>query len=95
MDYFGEVDHDASIADSAPLQVVTSPDLEENTGVPVQGMRASHENALSTRNLRTRYSEALTFDWTRLPMSAALPRHIQFVKSVNWAATPLGPMKGI
>ena len=25
-------------------------------------------------------------------MSAALPRHIQFARSINWAATPLGPI---
>lgn len=32
------------------------------------------------------------FDWTRLPMSAALPRHTQFARSVDWGATSLGPM---
>lgn len=33
------------------------------------------------------------FDWTRLPLSAALPRHVQFTRNINWAATPLGPIK--
>lgn len=33
------------------------------------------------------------FDWTRLPMSATLPRHIQFARSVDWANTPLGPIE--
>ncbi|KAJ8066268.1 hypothetical protein OCU04_005349 [Sclerotinia nivalis] len=34
-----------------------------------------------------------SFDWTRLPLSAALPRHVQFTRNINWSATPLGPMK--
>ena len=33
------------------------------------------------------------FDWTRLPLTPTLPHHIQFVKSVDWAATSLGPME--
>jgi len=33
------------------------------------------------------------FDWTRLPLSNDLPPHIQFARSVNWAATPLGPIE--
>ena len=33
------------------------------------------------------------FDWTRLPSSSALPRHIQFTRSIDWASTPLGPIE--
>lgn len=33
------------------------------------------------------------FDWTRLPLSADLPRHIRFARSVDWAATSLGPIE--
>ncbi|KAF2268358.1 hypothetical protein CC78DRAFT_22326 [Lojkania enalia] len=33
------------------------------------------------------------FDWTRLSMSPSLPRHIQFARSVDWSATPLGPIE--
>ena len=33
------------------------------------------------------------FDWTRLPNSPALPRHIQFTRSIDWALTPLGPIE--
>lgn len=32
------------------------------------------------------------FDWTRLPMSPALPDHIQFARKFNWDNTPLGPI---
>jgi hypothetical protein len=33
------------------------------------------------------------FDWTRLPLTNSLPRHIQFARSVDWASTPLGPIE--
>ena len=33
------------------------------------------------------------FDWTRLPVSDALPKHIQFARSVDWGATALGPIE--
>lgn len=38
-------------------------------------------------------SEPGFFDWTRLPNSPALPRHIQFTRSIDWASTPLGPIE--
>jgi signal transduction histidine kinase len=34
------------------------------------------------------------FDWTRLPDLPNLPPHIQFTRSVDWAATSLGPVSG-
>jgi PAS domain S-box-containing protein len=34
-----------------------------------------------------------SFDWTRLPMSMALPRHIQFALSRDWESTSLGPIE--
>jgi hypothetical protein len=33
------------------------------------------------------------FDWTRLPLTENLPRHIRFARSVDWAATSLGPIE--
>ncbi|KAF2796490.1 hypothetical protein K505DRAFT_373127 [Melanomma pulvis-pyrius CBS 109.77] len=33
------------------------------------------------------------FDWTRLPLSSSLPKHIQFARSIDWASTPLGPIE--
>jgi PAS domain S-box-containing protein len=44
-------------------------------------------------NLRTKSINLSSFDWTRLPMSSALPRHIQFARSIDWAATSLGPVE--
>ena len=34
------------------------------------------------------------FDWTRLPNTPALPAHIRFARSVDWASGPLGPIEG-
>ena len=33
------------------------------------------------------------FDWTRLPNTSSLPRHIQFARSIDWASTSLGPIE--
>lgn len=37
--------------------------------------------------------ESQSFDWTSLPMSSALPPHIQFARSIDWASTDLGPIE--
>ena len=33
-----------------------------------------------------------SFDWTRLPITDAMPPHIQFARSIDWASTSLGPI---
>ena len=38
-------------------------------------------------------SEKGSFDWTRMPLEANLPAHIRFARSVDWAATSLGPIE--
>ncbi|KAI9744446.1 MAG: hypothetical protein M1818_001975 [Claussenomyces sp. TS43310] len=45
------------------------------------------------RQLSTPRSELSSFDWTRLPMSSALPRHIKFARNIDWASTELGPIE--
>ncbi|KAL8728997.1 MAG: hypothetical protein Q9166_004998 [cf. Caloplaca sp. 2 TL-2023] len=39
-------------------------------------------------------SDSGFFDWTRLPVTLALPPHVQFTRSIDWAATKLGPIEG-
>ena len=39
-------------------------------------------------------SDQRFFDWTRLPNSPALPPHIQFARSIDWASSALGPIEG-
>lgn len=38
-------------------------------------------------------SDSPSFDWTRLPVSDTMPRHIQFARSIDWASTSLGPIE--
>jgi len=95
-DYFGDaVPPSISTASNSPLPVVSSPFMAENEvgSVPKQAIIASQSAALTSNMMQTRYLESSSFDWTRLPMSAALPRHIQFARSIDWAATPLGPIE--
>jgi hypothetical protein len=35
-------------------------------------------------------SERSFFDWTRVPLTSALPLHIRFARSIDWGATSLG-----
>ncbi|PMD38172.1 hypothetical protein L207DRAFT_545365 [Hyaloscypha variabilis F] len=95
-DYFGDTtSHVTSTAGSSPLQIISNSLLEEDDegNLPKQAMIAAQTMAITTEVMQARYPESSFFDWTRLPMSAALPRHIQFAKSIDWAATPLGPME--
>lgn len=62
------------------------------TGPPIV-RDSSPTETLIVRNQISHIDES-SFDWTRLPLSAALPRHVQFTRSINWSATPLGPIKG-
>ncbi|QIW97478.1 hypothetical protein AMS68_002996 [Peltaster fructicola] len=34
-----------------------------------------------------------SFDWTRIPISDTMPPHVLFARSVDWAATSLGPIE--
>ena len=34
-----------------------------------------------------------SFDWTRLPVTTAMPPHIQFARSIAWEQTSLGPIE--
>lgn len=38
------------------------------------------------------HSVSPSFDWTRLPISDAMPPHIRFARSIDWASTSLGPI---
>ena len=49
---------------------------------------AEFDASQSPRNMEQGF-----FDWTRLPVTPAMPRHVQFARSVDWAATSLGPIE--
>jgi hypothetical protein len=92
-DYFGDATLPAvPFAGSSPLLFTSSPG--STTGIPPkQAMIAAQSEVTTNELMQTRYPESSSFDWTCLPMSAALPRHIKFARSVDWASTPLGPIE--
>ncbi|KAI9047730.1 hypothetical protein LZ554_008440 [Drepanopeziza brunnea f. sp. 'monogermtubi'] len=97
-DYFG----DAATAPPMPPSVSSQqdppspiPSVEDLEGVvPKQAMLAYQNDILTGTMMHAHYSEGSSFDWTRLPISAALPRHIQFARAIDWASTALGPIEG-
>jgi hypothetical protein len=97
LDYFGDAAPPfVPTASTSPLQNVSSPGLPmvtEDGEAAKQAMLASQGEAITTAMMQARYPDSPSFDWTRLPMSAALPRHIQFARSIDWAATALGPIE--
>ena len=95
-DYFGNaVQPLISTAGSSPLQNISSSFVgeDENSWFPTQATLTAQTTALIPEMIQARYPENPSFDWTRLPMSAALPKHIQFARSFDWASTPLGPIE--
>lgn len=79
-----------------PLRSMSKPDSV--TGSPHSSrngeaiLRAACAGDLDHFNIYPQ-NEPGFFDWTRLPNSPALPRHIQFARSIDWESTPLGPIE--
>ena len=93
-DYFGDAANRVrSTASTSPQHLPSSPGLPSALSPPGQVMIVSQGESLTNELMNTSYPESSSFDWTRLPISAALPRHIQFARSVDWASTPLGPIE--
>ncbi len=82
--------HDLPIrSTSKPDSVASSPHSSRN-GEAI--LRAACAGDLDHFDIYP-HNETGFFDWTRLPNSPALPRHIQFTRSIDWASTPLGPIE--
>ncbi|KAG0651774.1 Hybrid signal transduction histidine kinase K [Hyphodiscus hymeniophilus] len=91
-DYFGDAPNqtpsntgESPLPLSSPADSIISP--------PRETINAAQSDGLTTEMLNTRYPDGSSFDWTRLPITPALPRHIQFARSIDWASTPLGPIE--
>jgi hypothetical protein len=91
-DYFGSAASFSSNVNISPQELISPPDDDGETP-PKQAMLAKQSESPLGSYLQPRYPEGSSFDWTRLPITAALPRHIQFARSINWASTPLGPIE--
>ncbi|OAQ83325.1 ethylene receptor [Purpureocillium lilacinum] len=82
-DYFGDAAPEPTGGNRASLGAIQSK-LDNQSG-PV------HPDAFTNEVLQVQPNKVL-FDWTRVPITDNLAEHIKFAKSVDWAATPLGPM---
>ncbi|TVY42454.1 Hybrid signal transduction histidine kinase K [Lachnellula subtilissima] len=91
-DYFGDTAPDA-VFNNAPLQHLPSPMTIDDLVPSKQTMTTLQSGPLSGEMIAANHSDTSSFDWTRLPLSAALPRHIQFARSIDWASTALGPIE--
>ncbi|KAL2165557.1 hypothetical protein VTH06DRAFT_859 [Thermothelomyces fergusii] len=79
-EYFGQVGKTQLCSHSEPP---SRGELAADTVI-----RSLDDLALSSPPLRT------TFDWTRIPIDDPnLPAHYRFARSIDWAATPLGPIE--
>jgi hypothetical protein len=93
-DYFGDaVPPRLSTEIQFPRRHIETLGESGDVEVPQQAMVGTQIEAITGDMVQTRCPENSSFDWTRLPMSAALPRHIQFARSIDWASTPLGPIE--
>ncbi|CAG8972971.1 hypothetical protein HYALB_00008331 [Hymenoscyphus albidus] len=92
-DYFGDAVPPPSQNNTLPHSIKPSPVSLGGRSPPRRAMIAAQKDALTSDMLMSRYPDNPSFDWTRLPLTAALPKHIQFARSIDWASTPLGPIE--
>ncbi|KAI5467336.1 hypothetical protein BGZ63DRAFT_23770 [Mariannaea sp. PMI_226] len=84
---------DAEIIDAPDYFAGVQPyDSDTNVDVMDEGHLPSHPDAFTNEVLNSQPERSI-FDWTRIPITDNLPEHIRFARSVNWAATPLGPIE--
>ena len=97
-DYFGN----AAAPRPVPPRVKSSRDLPPSTETPlsVQSLTISpagdafmDADRHASESPSVGVAEEASFDWTRIPVSDNMPRHIQFARSVDWGSTSLGPIE--
>ena len=82
--------HDLPVRSTSKPDSITSSPHSSRNGEAL--LRAASAGDLDHFNIYPQNQPGF-FDWTRLPNSPALPRHIQFTRSIDWASTPLGPIE--
>ena len=106
----GDIDDPMSIASTAGDGIPHSVASEQHRMLPIRGTSGTTGKSFLSRPNEAILSAAAAgqmdrfdiqpqsghgfFDWTRLPNSPALPRHIQFARSIDWGSTALGPIEG-
>jgi hypothetical protein len=82
------------IADQqTPTDVLPSPSTYVMDGIPLAPAVPAVTNVnWFSSHIPIAHSISPSFDWTRLPVSDAMPEHIRFARSIDWASTSLGPI---
>lgn len=79
------------IADQqTPTDEISSPSTYVLDGMPLTPAVPAVTNVNWFYSHVQAHSMSPSFDWTRLPVSDAMPSHIRFARSIDWAATSLG-----
>jgi hypothetical protein len=75
-----------------PTDVLASPSTYVTDGFPLTPAVPAVTNINWFNSHVHAHSMSPSFDWTRLPVSDAMPPHIRFARSIDWASTALGPI---
>ncbi|CAK7567786.1 MAG: hypothetical protein SEPTF4163_005755 [Sporothrix epigloea] len=73
-----------------------TPDRFEYTAESAKEMDSGNPDTL--RNMNPSLAPILldakpSFDWTRIAITDDMPAHLRFARSIDWSATPLGPIE--
>jgi hypothetical protein len=81
------------IADQqTPTDELSSPSMYVTGALPLTPAAPALTNINWFNSHVPAHEMSPSFDWTRLPVSDAMPPHIRFARSVDWASTALGPI---
>jgi len=82
------------IADQqTPIDGLTSPSAYVQDATPLTAAVPAVTNINWFNSHVQQHTMSPSFDWTRLPVSDAMPPHIRFARSIDWGATALGPIE--
>lgn len=84
---------DAELIDAPDYFTGAEPYDANSVGMDVMDSDSRQHPDAFTNQVFNSQPEKSIFDWTRIPVTDAVPEHIRFARSVDWAATPLGPIE--
>jgi hypothetical protein len=94
MDVPSASEGNTGIADQqTPIDGLTSPSAYVQDATPLTAAVPAVTNINWFNSHVQQHTMSPSFDWTRLPVSDAMPPHIRFARSIDWGATALGPIE--
>jgi hypothetical protein len=82
------------IADQqTPMDELTSPSAYVKDAIPLTAEVPAVTNINWFNSHVHSHTMSPSFDWTRLPITDAMPPHVRFARSIDWGATALGPIE--